>query len=117
LYGFGDEQGMKEPKNRLLNAAEKKQFRRIILVLLFFLGLVLLFFPGRGLLSYRSMRQRVARLAEDNQSLSQQNRALREEIERLQHDDVYLESLARKKYGLLKDNETVYEFKVKGRKK
>jgi len=80
-------------------------------------GLLLLFIPGRSLMSYRAMDQQVARLTRDNQRLEERNRALNEEIERLQHDDAYIEALARKKYGLLKNNETVYEFKSKQRRK
>jgi len=107
---------MKNDKKRILSAAEKKHFRRLVLLLLLLLVLVLFFLPGRGIMSYLAIRRQVATLTEENQGLAEQNRALSEEIERLHHDDAYLESLARKKYGLLKDNETVYEFKRKKKK-
>lgn len=42
--------------------------------------------------------------------LEVKNIELAEEIRRLRSDDVYLEGVARKRHGLLKKNETVYEF-------
>ena len=68
-------------------------------------------------MSYHRMRKQVSSLAQQNRQLEQRNRELAAEIKRLQTDDAYLEELARKKYGLLKDNETVYEFKGRGTKK
>jgi len=53
----------------------------------------------------------------ENKNLEQRNVQLRREIDRLQNDDAYLEELARKKYGLLKKNEMVFEFKSSQKKK
>lgn len=91
--------------------------RRIILLLLLVTVLCLLFVPGRSFLSYWNMQQRLSVLVKDNERLEQRNRELVAEINRLQTDEAYLEELARKKYGLLKDNETVYEFKSKRKNK
>ena len=62
------------------------------------------------------MRKQVSALILQNRQLEQRNRELAAEIERLRTDDTYLEELARKKYGLLKDNETVYEFASRKKK-
>ncbi len=56
-------------------------------------------------------------LTEENRDLERRNAELRREIERLRSDDRYLEELARKKYGLLRENESVYEFKPAKKKK
>ncbi len=55
-------------------------------------------------------RGRVQALEREQQALIKRNRELAAEIKRLQTDDAYLEELARKKYGLLRENEMVYEF-------
>ena len=44
-------------------------------------------------------------------ALLQANTRLREEIRRLRHDDLYLEQLARRQFGLVRPNETVYRFR------
>ena len=46
----------------------------------------------------------------ENEALQKQNQKLSVEIKRLQQDEKYIEETARKKYGLLKKNEMVYEF-------
>jgi len=82
------------------------------------LGLLwILFAPGRGLLYYHRLQNQVDRLTMENKNLEQRNVQLRREIDRLQNDDAYLEELARKKYGLLKKNEMVFEFKSSQKKK
>ncbi len=99
-----------------LSRQERKRLKYIIILVSVVVLLLLLFFPGRSLLSYHRMRKQVSSLIEQNRQLEQHNRELAAEIKRLQTDDAYLEQLARKKYGLLKDNEIVFEFKS-GKKK
>ncbi len=94
--------------SKTLNKQERKRLHRLILLLVLAVVVFLLFIPGRSFMSHRAMRQQVATLAEDNERLEQRNRELAVEIERLRNDEAYLEELARKKYGLLKENETVY---------
>lgn len=79
--------------------------------------LLLLFMPGRGLLHYRSVRKEAEALRLENQRLRKANQDLGAEITQLNTDEKYIEDLARKKYGLLKKNEEVYEFKTSGKKK
>jgi cell division protein FtsB len=107
---------MTRQREHTLSMQERKRLRRIIILVGLVVVLLLLFFPGRSLMSYYRMQKQVAILSRQNALLEQRNRELAAEIKRLQTDDSYLEELARKKYGLLKDNETVYEFKA-GRKK
>ena len=53
--------------------------------------------------------ERIRLLAEENQSLL-------EEIHRLRTDMKYIESLARKEFNLIKENEMVYRFKEEKRR-
>jgi len=44
-------------------------------------------------------------------ALIQENQGLRQEIDRLRHDDIHLEELARRRLGLVRPNEFVYRFR------
>ena len=57
------------------------------------------------------------RIAQENKALEERNKELQEEIQRLQTDDSYIEDIARQKYGMLKENESVYEYKPSRSKK
>ncbi len=97
-------------EHRALTPRERRRLRRLILLLLA-AGLLFLFLaPGRGILALLHARGRVQALEREQQALIKRNRELAAEIKRLQIDDAYLEELARKKYGLLRENEMVYEF-------
>jgi len=86
------------------------------LVAVFFL-LWVLFAPERGLLQYLQLKKEIAALTEENSRLETRNTELSEDINRLRSDDRYLEEVARKKHGLLKKNETVFEFEPPKKKK
>jgi len=94
-----------------MTKTERRLVRRIILVVAAVSVLWLLFAPNWGLFHYRQLQKQIDSLARENEDLAQRNAELKLEIDRLQHDDAYLEELARKKYGLLKENETIYEVK------
>ena len=95
---------------RGLHLSERRLIRRIAVVVGILGILWLLFAPGRGYVHYRRLQNQVESLARENQSLAERNAELRKEIDLLQNDDAYLEELARKKYGMLKENESVYKF-------
>lgn len=86
-----------------------------IVAVLGFLWIV--FAPDRGLLQYHRLHRKIETLSRENRELAERNAELKRELERLQNDESYLEELAREKYGLLKENETVYEFKPSPKKK
>ncbi len=97
---------------------QERRFLRRVVVLVIALGMLwLIFAPGRGLLSYRRMQNRIDTLARENKSMARHNAELRHDVDRLQHDGAYLEALARQKYGLLKKNEMVFEYKPAKEKK
>ena len=92
-----------------LTKAERRLLIRIFLLVAAGALLWGLFAPGVGLLHHHRLQEEVNSLARENRELAERNARLAEEIDRLQNDEAYLEELARKKYGLLKENETVYE--------
>lgn len=94
-----------------LTKAERRLLRRVLLLVAAAAVLWFLFAPNVGLLHYHGLQEQVDSLARENRELEERNAELEEEIDRLQNDDAYLEELARKKYGLLKENETIYEVK------
>ena len=51
-----------------------------------------------------------------NEELRQENQVLKEEIDKIQNDPEYLEEVARKKFGLIKKNELIFNFRKKRKK-
>lgn len=103
---------------------EKRRFSPKVKRLLFFGGLLfcilllwIVFAPNSGLLSYWEQKSRLEQLAGENSRLVVENVELVEEIHRLRMDEAHLEWVAREKHGLLKKNESVYEFKKRNEKK
>ena len=89
----------------------KKLFKYSFITLLF-LGLIItwLGFGERGFLHlYRMEKNRQAYL-ERIREVEKENQALIEEIRRLNTDTAYLESVARKELGLVKEDEILYRF-------
>jgi len=72
--------------------------------------LYILFAPN-GLLRYYRLQQSLATIRAANEDLQRQNKELRKEIDRLKHDPKYLEEVARQKYGFIKKNELLFNFK------
>ncbi len=70
-----------------------------------------LVFGENGLTHLRRLRAERQRLGEAAVVLLQENAARREEIARLNHDDTYLEALARRELGLVRPDEMIYRFK------
>ena len=68
-------------------------------------------FGPHGLGYLRSLHTEREDLGRATFALLQANTRLREEIRRLRHDDLYLEQLARRQFGLVRPNETVYRFR------
>jgi|GEM_PF-445973 len=69
-----------------------------------------IFAPRMGVYSLLRQRSTVNRLRLENVELEQKNAFLQKEIERIQNDPDYFEKMARDKYGLLRENEMVFEF-------
>ena len=90
------------------NRREKKAFVRILMTV-FILGIFLVFFfPGCSLYSYHNIKKSKAALSIKNKKLNREIVELRKEIDLLEHDEKYLETIARRKYRMLKKDEEVY---------
>ena len=64
----------------------------------------------KGLLHYFGMHQQKENLIQSNREWREKNRKLYEHIERLRHDPDYIEKVARRQLGLVKEGELVYIF-------
>jgi len=83
----------------------------LLLVLFFFLVLGLLTFLGdKGVLHLFRLQKELARIKEANRSIEEENRNLREQVRRLQNEKRYIEEIARKELGMVKEGEILYQF-------
>ncbi|MCI5226343.1 MAG: septum formation initiator family protein [Candidatus Electrothrix sp. AX2] len=98
----------KRRQSKGFSLRERRAFRRILLIVLFFGGFFLLFAPRCSLYSYYKIEKKSNRVIKENKRLLQEKAALEKEIDLLLHDKDYLEKVAREKYGMLKKNEEVY---------
>lgn len=109
LEQYSEKQVRRKPKKKL-TPLQQIRLLKIIIVLVVASLAWLLFAPGTGVYSLLKMRSKVASLEIETKELVQSNEKLRAEIERLKNDPVYLEEIAREKYGLIKKNEQVFDF-------
>jgi cell division protein FtsB len=70
----------------------------------------IIFAPRMGIYSLLRKHSTLVQLREDNVEIEKRNTFLQKEIERIQNDPEYFEKVARGQYGLLKENEMVFEF-------
>ncbi|MBU0480668.1 MAG: septum formation initiator family protein [Proteobacteria bacterium] len=88
---------------------EKRKLGNIIIAALLFLVIWILFSPW-GLVKHVRINNELETVRQSNRELIEKNRLLEEEITRLTSDPVYLEEIARKKFGLVRKNELVFDF-------
>lgn len=91
----------------------KNHYLRYILILSFvaFLLLAWLSFGQHGLVDLYKLQKQKGRYLTIVNALKEKNRLLTGEIRRLRGDPKYLESVARKELGLVRENEIVYRLK------
>ena len=75
----------------------------LLLLALFFFILV----SEHGLADLRFLKKERDRLVEENKNMSRENQAISVEIDRLKHDPVYIESIARQKLGMIGEDEII----------
>jgi len=88
---------------------KKRSIFIVILVLFLILGLLTLF-GDKGILHLLRLRKEVSRIQEENRKMEAENRNLREEVKRLQNEKRYIEEIARKELGMVKEGEVIYRF-------
>lgn len=81
----------------------------IILFILFFTV-----FGERGLLRIYRLSQEKEEIQKKAEQIKAENEKLKREIEALKSDRRYLESIARKEFGLVRPNEVIYHFPQQG---
>src|SRR5512143_3901023 len=86
--------------------------RRVLWLMMVFLLLVgcLTFFGEKGILGLLRLRKEVTRIKEINSRLEEENQKLKEEVKRLQSDKRYIEEIARKELGMVREREIIYRF-------
>lgn len=90
----------------------------LLLMLVFVLVLlVLVFFGERGILHRLRLQRELARIKAANAKVEEENRKLKEEVRRLQTEKKYIEEIARKELGMVKEGEIVYQFDTMGQDK
>lgn len=88
---------------------KKKHFFLLALGFLLFFG-IFAFFGDKGVLHLLRLKRELAGLKEGNLKMEEENRRLKEEVRRLQYDKQYIEEIARKELGLVKEGEIIYQF-------
>jgi cell division protein FtsL len=88
---------------------KKKRILLFIFLIFLILGL-LTFFGDKGILHLLRLQKELARIKGMNTKMEEENRQLREEVKRLQHEKRYIEEIARKELGMVKEGEIIYQF-------
>ena len=108
---------MKKTYKTSLSPLQQKKLCRISFLLVAILLLLIFFTPGKGLFFLRRQKMQISALNAEKQELVEKNNALRAEVMRMKTDMRYLEDVAREQHGLLKKDETVFDFSPKDQKK
>lgn len=87
----------------------KKHLFLLLLCLLLIFGFFT-FFGDKGILHLLRLQRELARIKEMNIKMEEENQRLKEEVRRLQHEKRYIEEIARKELGMVKEGEIIYQF-------
>ena len=82
----------------------------IILIGLILLVCYFALFGEKGVIKIIQLRRERDRIIADVNRMQEENKRLQEEIRRLREDSRYLESVARRDLGLIKENEILFIF-------
>ena len=85
----------------------------LLLLALFFFIIV----SEHGLADLRFLKKERDRLVEENNNISRENQAISVEIDRLKHDPVYIESIARQELGMIGKDEIILKPQSQSRQK
>jgi cell division protein FtsB/cell division protein DivIC len=95
---------------------KKRRILILVVISLLILG-SLTFFGEKGIFNLLRLRKEVVRIKEKNSQLEGENQRLKEEIKRLQSDRRYIEEIARKELGMVKEGEIIYRFDPSSKRK
>ncbi len=77
---------------------------------IFIIMVLLIIFGDRGLMDYRTLKEKQVALEEANDCIISENSELKREIGLLQGDVRYIEAVARRELGMVKQGDRVYQF-------
>ena len=83
---------------------------------IFFIGILLtlaglIFFGQRGFTHLLTLQEQFEQLEVENRRIAQENARLKREIKLLNDNLAYIEDIARKEFGLVKQDELVYQLR------
>ena len=87
--------------------------KKRILILILFLFLIFgffTFFGDKGIIHLLRLQKEWGQIKDANVKIEEENRKLREEVKRLQYEKRYIEEIARKELGMVKEGEIIYQF-------
>jgi cell division protein FtsL len=87
--------------------------KKRIFILVLFLFLILAFFTffgDKGIFHLFRLQKELAQIKEMNVKIKEENKKLREEVSRLRSEKRYIEEIARKELGMVKEGEVIYQF-------
>jgi cell division protein FtsB len=87
----------------------KKRLLLLILFSLLILG-VFTFFGEKGIFHLLRIEKELVQIKETNQKTEEENQRLKEEVRRLQQEKRYIEEIARRELGMVKEGEIIYQF-------
>jgi len=94
----------------------KRRLLFLMVVFLLILG-AFTFFGEKGIFNLLRLQKEVVRIKEKNTKLEEENQMLREEVKRLQSDKRYIEEVARRELGMVKEGEIIYRFDTPSKEK
>jgi cell division protein FtsB len=86
----------------------EEKIRKYGLIILFAILFFHFIFSDGGLISYFKVKRGIKAANISMSALNKENALLKNEIDKLQKDDEYLEEVARKKHGFLREGERLY---------
>ncbi len=84
--------------------------RVALLTVLVLVGLSMALFGDKGVVRLHHVRRQQQQLGEQLRQLEAVNDGLKQQLDALQHDDRYIERVARTRLGLVREGEFVYQF-------
>lgn len=95
---------------------KKKRFLLLALGFFLILGLIT-FFGENGILHLLRLKKEMGGIKEANLQLVKENEELKEEVRKLKQEKKYIEEIARKELGMVKEGEIIYQFEPSGQDK
>ncbi len=100
-------------RGRLLKSVRRRvRLQRVRYVLMWIVGIFLVYtFLGGpfGFIRYQQIKNRQARLMLESRRLTARTAGMEQQIRRLQHDTLYIEKIARERYGFARPRERVFK--------